>query len=163
MVVLRLEIRPVRQVPRARFGDYEQTAMTGTTEINSLSSAGGPQAASTRSWALPLAVLIAGMFMAMLDISVINVAIPTIQNEFGAPISDVQWVITGYALAEGVVVPVSAWFGDRFGLARVYNLALLGFVGGSALCGLAWSLDSLVIFRIVQGTMGGLLPAVTLS
>jgi EmrB/QacA subfamily drug resistance transporter len=112
---------------------------------------------------LPLVVLIAGMFMSILDISVVNVAIPTIQNEFGATISDVQWVITGYALAEGVVVPISAWLGDRFGLARVYNLALLGFVGGSALCGLAWSLDSLVIFRIVQGTMGGLLPAVTLS
>jgi EmrB/QacA subfamily drug resistance transporter len=112
---------------------------------------------------LPLVVLIAGMFMAILDISVINVAIPTIQNEFGATISDVQWVITGYALAEGVVVPVSAWMGDRFGLGRVYNLALLGFAGGSALCGLAWSLNSLVIFRIVQGTLGGILPAITMS
>jgi EmrB/QacA subfamily drug resistance transporter len=112
---------------------------------------------------LPLAVLIAGMFMAILDISVINVAIPTIQNEFGAIIGDVQWVITGYALAEGVVVPTSAWLGDRFGLSRVYKGALLGFAGGSVLCGLAWSLDSLVIFRIVQGIMGGILPAVTMS
>ncbi|MGH3999123.1 MAG: DHA2 family efflux MFS transporter permease subunit, partial [Pseudonocardiaceae bacterium] len=74
-----------------------------------------------------------------------------------------QWVVTAYALTEGVVVPVSAWLGDRFGLRRVYNLALLGFASGSALCGLAWSLDSLVMFRIGQGIGGGILPAVTLA
>jgi EmrB/QacA subfamily drug resistance transporter len=137
--------------------------MTGTTGTDALSSAGGPQTASVRSWLLPLVVLLAGMSMSILDISVINVAIPTIQNEFGASTIDVQWVVTGYALAEGVVVPVTAWFGDRFGLGRVYNLALLGFAGGSALCGLAWSLDSLVIFRIIQGLLGGILPTITMS
>jgi len=137
--------------------------MTRTAGTDALSSTGVPQAAATRGWVLPLVVLIAGMFMAILDISVINVAIPTIQNDFGVTISDVQWVVTGYALAEGVVVPISAWLGDRFGLSRVYNGALLGFAGGSALCGLAWSLDSLVIFRIVQGIMGGILPTVTMS
>jgi EmrB/QacA subfamily drug resistance transporter len=114
-------------------------------------------------WLLPLTVLIAGMFMSILDISIINVAIPTIQNEFGATTSDAQWVVTAYSLAEGVVVPVSAWLGDRFGLSRIYNLALLGFAGGSALCGLAWSLGSLVLFRLVQGLLGGVLPATTLT
>jgi MFS family permease len=59
----------------------------------------------------PLVVLITMIFMAILDISVVNVAIPTIQNEFGATVSDVQWVITGYALAEGMVVPVSCMVG----------------------------------------------------
>jgi EmrB/QacA subfamily drug resistance transporter len=108
-------------------------------------------------------VLIAGMFMSILDLSIVNVALPTIQNEFGAAIGDAQWVITGYSLAEGVVVPVSAWLGDRFGVSRVYNLALLGFAGGSALCGLAWSLDTLVIFRVVQGILGGILPVITMS
>jgi EmrB/QacA subfamily drug resistance transporter len=112
---------------------------------------------------LPLVVLIAGSFMAILDISIINVAVPTIQNEFGANTSDAQWVVTAYALAEGVVVPVSAWLSDRLGLSRVYNLALLGFAGGSALCGLAWSLQSLVVFRLVQGLLGGVLPAVTMT
>ena len=57
-------------------------------------------------------VLIAEMFMSVLDLSIVNVAIPTIQNEFGAVTSDAQWVVTGYSLAEGVVVPVSAWLGD---------------------------------------------------
>ena len=114
-------------------------------------------------WLLPLMVLIAGSFMSVLDISIINVAVTTIQNEFGAPTSDAQWVVTAYSLAEGVVVPVSAWLGDRLGLSRVYILALLGFAAGSALCGLAWSLESLVLFRIVQGLLGGVLPAVTLT
>ncbi len=114
-------------------------------------------------WRLPLVVLIAGMFMSILDLSIVNVALPTIQNEFGAATSDAQWVVTGYSLAEGVVVPVSAWLGDRFGVSRVYNLALLGFAGGSALCGLAWSLNSLVIFRVVQGILGGILPVVTMA
>ncbi len=114
-------------------------------------------------WQLPLAVLIVGMFVSILDISIVNVALPTIQNEFGATTKESQWVVTGYALAEGVVVPVSAWLGYRLGLARVYNLALLGFAGGSALCGLAWSLDSLTVFRIAQGVLGGILPAITMT
>lgn len=114
-------------------------------------------------WQLPLVVLIAGMFMSILDISIINVALPVIQNEFGVAAQDSQWVVTGYSLAEGVVVPVSAWLGYRWGLTRVYNLALLGFAGGSALCGLAWSLDTLTVFRIVQGLLGGILPAITMT
>ncbi len=139
------------------------TATRSSTESQQTASAGAPETISTRGWALPLVVLIAGMSMSVLDISIINVAIPTIQNEFGATTSDAQWVITGYTLAEGVVVPVTAWFGDRFGLSRVYNFALLGFAAGSALCGLAWSLNSLVIFRVVQGLLGGLLPTITMT
>ncbi|MGH3865903.1 MAG: DHA2 family efflux MFS transporter permease subunit [Pseudonocardiaceae bacterium] len=114
-------------------------------------------------WGLPLAVLIVGMFMSILDISIVTVALPNIQNEFGGTTSDVQWVVTGYSLTEGVVVPATAWLGDRFGLSRLYTLALLGFAAGSALCGLAWSLNILVIFRIVQAFLGGILPTVTLS
>jgi EmrB/QacA subfamily drug resistance transporter len=126
-------------------------------------SSGGAQAAATAGWALPLVVLIAGMFMSVLDTSIVNVAIPTIQNEFGANTDDVQWVVTAYTLALGVVVPCTAWLGDRFGLSRLYNIALLAFAAGSALCGLAWDLNSLVIFRIVQAIPGGILPVITLS
>ncbi|HEX8760384.1 MAG TPA: MDR family MFS transporter [Pseudonocardiaceae bacterium] len=125
--------------------------------------ASGTQQRSASSWGLPLAVLIAGMFMSILDISIVNVAIPTIQNEYGVTTDEVQWVVTAYTLALGVVVPATAWLGDRFGLSRVYNLALLTFAAGSALCGLAWDLNSLVIFRIVQAIPGGILPVITLS
>ncbi|MDT7591258.1 MAG: hypothetical protein QOH45_789 [Pseudonocardiales bacterium] len=114
-------------------------------------------------WGLPLAVLIVGMFMSVLDVSIVNVAIPTIQKDFGATTDDVQWVATGYSLALGVVVPLSGWLGDKLGMARVYNVALLAFAAGSALCGLAWDLNSMVAFRIVQAIPGGILPVMTLS
>ncbi|MGH3801035.1 MAG: DHA2 family efflux MFS transporter permease subunit, partial [Pseudonocardiaceae bacterium] len=119
--------------------------------------------ASATGWGLPLVVLITGMFMTIMDISIVNVAISTIQIEFGVTTDDVQWVVTAYALALGVVVPATAWLGDRFGLSRMYNLALLTFAAGSALCGLAWDLNSLVVFRIVQAIPGGILPVITLS
>ncbi|MGH3852711.1 MAG: DHA2 family efflux MFS transporter permease subunit [Pseudonocardiaceae bacterium] len=121
----------------------------------------GPSAQA--GWGLPLVVLIIGMFMSVLDSSIVNVAIPTIQNQFGGTTNDVQWVVTGYTLTLGVVVPSTAWLGDRFGLTRLYNLALLAFAAGSALCGLAGSLNTLVIFRILQAIPGGMLPVITLS
>lgn len=123
----------------------------------------GESAGTGGGWVAPLVVLVAGMFMSVLDTSIVNVAIPTIQNEFGATTEDVQWVVTAYTLALGVVVPVTAWLGDRFGLARVYNLTLLGFAAASALCGLAWDLNGLIAFRIIQAIPGGILPVITLS
>jgi EmrB/QacA subfamily drug resistance transporter len=114
-------------------------------------------------WVVPLIVLVAGMFMSVLDTSIVNVAISRIQGDFGGSTADVAWVTTAYSLVLGVVVPATAWLGDRFGLARLYTLALMAFAVGSALCGLAWSLDSLIAFRIVQAVPGGILPAVTLT
>ncbi|HEV7465362.1 MAG TPA: DHA2 family efflux MFS transporter permease subunit, partial [Candidatus Dormibacteraeota bacterium] len=115
---------------------------------------------SDRGWVLPLAVLVVGMFMAVLDTDIVNVAIPMMQTQFGATTDQVQWVSTAYTLALGIVVPISGWLGDRYGLDRVYRFALIGFAAGSALCGLAWSLNILIVFRIVQAIGGGLLPAV---
>ena len=114
-------------------------------------------------WGVPLAVLITGMFMSILDISIVNVAIPTMQRDFAATTEEIQWVENAYSLALGVVVPVSAWLAARFGPGRVYNLSLVGFAAGSALCGLAWSLESIVAFRVVQAMAGGVLPVVTLT
>jgi EmrB/QacA subfamily drug resistance transporter len=112
---------------------------------------------------LPLAVLVVGTFVSVLDTSIVTVALPAIQKQFGVTVEDSQWVVTGYTLMLGVVVPATAWLGDRFGLTRVYNLSLLMFAAGSALCGLAGSLNSLVAFRIVQAIPGGILPVITLS
>ena len=75
-------------------------------------------------WGLPLVVLIAGMFMSVLDISIVNVAILTMQNDFGVTTDEIQWVATSYELALGVVVPVSGWLGDRFGPTRVYIIVV---------------------------------------
>jgi EmrB/QacA subfamily drug resistance transporter len=109
-------------------------------------------------WLLPLVVVMIGSFMALLDTSIVNVATSKIQAEFGASTDQVQWIATGYSLALGIVVPTSGWLGDRFGLKPLYVVSLLGFVAGSALCGLAWNLDSLIVFRVVQAVGGGLLP-----
>lgn len=124
------------------------------------------ETSSTRpgtSWRLSLLVLIVGMFMSVLDVTIVNVAIPAIQKDLGTTIDDVLWVATAYTLTLGVVVPLSSWLGDRFGLTRVYQLSLFGFATGSALCGLAWNLDSLIAFRILQAVPGGILPVITLT
>jgi EmrB/QacA subfamily drug resistance transporter len=122
-----------------------------------------PAAPSGGGWGLPLAVLIAGMFMSVLDISIVNVAILTMQNDFGVTTDEIQWVATSYELALGVVVPVSGWLADKFGPTRVYNISLAGFATFSALCGLAWNLESMIAFRVLQAIPGGILPVVTLT
>jgi len=114
-------------------------------------------------WLLPLTVLIAGMFMSVLDTSIVNVAIPHMQNSLGASADDIKWVVTGYTLALGVVVPLTGWFSDRFGISRIYLLALLGFTVASALCGMAWDLTSMVGFRILQAIPGGVLPVISMT
>jgi EmrB/QacA subfamily drug resistance transporter len=115
-----------------------------------------------RGWLVPLSVLIVGSFMSILDTSIVNVAIPRMQIDLSASISDIEWVVTGYTLALGVIVPISGWLGLRLGQTRLYVLAMFGFAFGSALCGLAWDLDSMIAFRVLQAIPGGALPVVTL-
>jgi hypothetical protein len=79
-----------------------------------------PSPAASGGWGLPLVVLIVGMFMSILDTSIVNVAIPTMQIDFSATTEEIQWVENAYSLALGVVVPVSAWFSGRFGPGRIY-------------------------------------------
>jgi EmrB/QacA subfamily drug resistance transporter len=122
-----------------------------------------PVPATSQRWMVPLVVLIVGSFMSVLDTSIVNVAISRIQNEFGATTDEVQWVVNGYTLTLGVVVPLSGWLSDRFGLSRLYIVSMLSFAGGSALCGLAGSLNNLIAFRIVQAITGGILPVIALS
>ncbi|MGH8964118.1 MAG: DHA2 family efflux MFS transporter permease subunit, partial [Actinomycetes bacterium] len=115
------------------------------------------------TWVVPMLVLIVGMFMSVLDVTIVNVAIPAIQDDLGTTTEDVLWIATAYTLTLGVVVPLSSWLGDTFGLTRTYMATLLGFAVGSALCGLAWSLESLIAFRVVQAVPGGIMPVVTLT
>src|SRR6266567_7354560 len=102
-------------------------------------------------------VVILGVFMSILDQTIVNIAIPRLQTAFGADIHSVQWVLTAYILTQGVVTPTTAFFADRLGTKRFYILALAIFTAGSALCGLAWSLPVLIIFRVLQGVGGACL------
>ncbi|HZZ51978.1 MAG TPA: DHA2 family efflux MFS transporter permease subunit [Pseudonocardia sp.] len=114
-------------------------------------------------WGLPLAVVVIGMFMSVLDTSIVNVAIPTMQKEFGTSTDDIEWVSTAYTLCLGVIVPTSAWLGDRLGLRRMYLISLIGFSIFSALCGMADGLNTMIAFRILQAIPGGVIPVTCLT
>ncbi len=114
-------------------------------------------------WGLPVFAVIIGSFMSILDSTIVNVAIPTLQSTFGASTDQVQWVVTIFLLALGIVVPVSGWLADRYGMTRVYIASLIIFTAGSALCGLSTSLTELIFFRLLQGVGGGLLAPITMA
>ena len=123
-----------------------------------------PAAASPApTWGLPLLVLIVGMFMSVLDLSIVNVAIPVIRKDFGVSTEDIQWISTVYSLTEGIMVPVSAWLGAKVGLKRLYITLIILFTTASALCGMATGLFGLIVFRGVQAIPGGVLPVTCLS
>ena len=111
---------------------------------------------------LVVMVVVFGIFMSVLDATVVAVALPKLQAVFGATLNQIQWVVTGYLLAFAVIIPLIGYLADRFGIKRIYMTALVVFTGGSILCGLAWNTDSLIFFRILQGLGGGgLLPLAT--
>jgi EmrB/QacA subfamily drug resistance transporter len=116
-----------------------------------------------REWVVPLAVLVVGAFMSVLDTTIVNVAIPKMQTELNAAPDDVQWIATGFTLALGIVVPLTTWLSHRIGPGRLYMWSLLGFALTSALCGLAWDLPSMVALRILQAVPGGVLPVISLT
>ncbi|MFC9894939.1 DHA2 family efflux MFS transporter permease subunit [Nocardia sp. NPDC127579] len=108
-------------------------------------------------------VLVVGMIMATLDQTIVNVAINRLSMEFDAGLGTIQWVATGYSLALGAVVPASAWLVGRFGAKRLYLVAIAAFAIGSVLAGSAWNIQSLIVFRLVQGASGGLLMPVAMT
>jgi EmrB/QacA subfamily drug resistance transporter len=103
---------------------------------------------------------VAGMFMDIMDTTIVNVALPTLGRQFGVGDSTVEWVVTGYLLSLAIWIPASGWIGDRFGTKKTFLFALVVFTTGSALCGAAWSIESLIAFRLVQGVGGGMVTPV---
>jgi EmrB/QacA subfamily drug resistance transporter len=108
-----------------------------------------------QKWKVLISVMF-GIFMIILDATVVNVAFPTLRREFGATLADAQWVLSIYVLSLGVTTPVSGFLADRFGIKRVYLFGLIVFVTGSFLCGLAPSLGWLIVARALQGFGGGI-------
>lgn len=109
---------------------------------------------------LVAAVFVTGLFMDILDTTIVNVALPTLGQQFGADPTTLEWVVTGYLLSLAVWIPASGWLGDRFGTKRIFLFALAMFTLGSALCGVANSIESLIFFRVLQGIGGGMLTPV---
>jgi EmrB/QacA subfamily drug resistance transporter len=102
-------------------------------------------------------VVVLGSFMSILDTTIVNVAIRELSHAFGTSLSVTQWISTGYMLALATVIPLTGWAADRFGTKRLYIGSIALFVIGSALCGLAWSATSLIVFRVLQGFGGGMI------
>jgi DHA2 family multidrug resistance protein len=107
-------------------------------------------------WLVMIAVTL-GMFMSLMDHTIVNVAIPQMQRAFGADIQAVQWVVTIYMLTQAAVIPTAPYLTQKFGGKRTYMGTLTAFLLGSLLCGFAWNLPSLVLFRLLQGIGGGIL------
>ncbi|HEY5332424.1 MAG TPA: DHA2 family efflux MFS transporter permease subunit [Solirubrobacterales bacterium] len=102
-------------------------------------------------------VVLIGAVMSILDTTIVNVAIDRLSIDFNASLTTIQWVVTGYTLSLAAVIPAAGWAADRFGTKRIYLTSLVLFMIGSALCAVAWSADSLIAFRVLQGIGGGMI------
>ena len=108
-------------------------------------------------------VVIFGLFMTILDGTIVTIAIPRLQNVFGVNLTSVQWVLTAYTLVQGVATPLTAFLSQRLGQKRLYLIALAGFTIGSVLCGFSVNLPMLIFFRVVQGAMGAFMSPLAIT
>ncbi|MFM1652946.1 DHA2 family efflux MFS transporter permease subunit [Brevibacillus sp. B_LB10_24] len=122
-----------------------------TRELESDASGSG-----SSKW-LSLLAIVLGTFAAVLNSSLLNVALPKITTVLNSTTDVTQWILTGYMLASAVAIPFSGFLGDKFGYKTIFTISLAGFTVGSLLCGIAWSDITLIFFRIVQGIGGGLI------
>jgi DHA2 family multidrug resistance protein len=105
-------------------------------------------------WAIAITASL-GAILEVIDTSIVNVALTDMQSSLGATITEIGWVVTGYAIANVIIIPLTAWLGDYFGRKTYFIFSLVGFTLASILCGLAINLPMLVVSRILQGLAGG--------
>jgi EmrB/QacA subfamily drug resistance transporter len=111
-----------------------------------------------------LAVVLCGTIMTILDSTIVNIAIPTLQHDLHAgSYTDIAWVVTGYLLAQGAVIPLTGWATDRWGTKRLYLITIVTFTVASMLCGVSQNLGELIFFRILQGIGGGMLMPIGMT
>ncbi len=108
-------------------------------------------------------VFVSAMFMNIMDITIVNVALPTIGRDFHIPPTSVDGIVIAYLVSLAVFIPASGWLGDRFGGKRVLISAIVVFTAGSVLCGLAQNMSELIFFRVIQGAGGGMLAPVGMA
>src|ERR1700754_2270570 len=107
-----------------------------------------------KKWIITITVITASL-LELIDTTIVNVSIPQIQGNLGATLTDAAWVVTGYSVANVIVLPMSGWLGSFFGRKNYFLASIIIFTAVSFLCGNATSLNELVIFRILQGLAGG--------
>jgi MFS transporter, DHA2 family, multidrug resistance protein len=116
---------------------------------------GPPPALTGGARTITLLALALATFMQVLDTTIANVSIPTIAGNLGVSSDQGTWIITSFAVANGVSVPLTGWLMQRFGVVRTFVLSILLFTLASFLCGIAWSLPVLLLFRVLQGGVSG--------
>ncbi|MFG2324633.1 MFS transporter [Streptomyces sp. NPDC048568] len=121
-----------------------------------------PPAGDRRRW-FALAIVMTAAFMDLVDVTIVNIAIPSIQRDEGASVSQIQWITAGYALAFAAGLITGGRLGDIHGRKRVFLVGIAGFTLASALCGLAANPEMLVASRILQGAMAALMVPQVLS
>ncbi|OZB98206.1 DHA2 family efflux MFS transporter permease subunit [Paenibacillus sp. XY044] len=117
---------------------------------------------ATSFWSVIFAIFF-GNFLASLSTTTINIALPDFMQEFSSQLQTVQWMVTGFMLATGIIAPVLGFLGDQLSYKRVYLISLSGFTICSALCLAAWNIESLIFFRIMQGLFSGLIMPATMT
>src|ERR1700723_887972 len=122
----------------------------------SLSKDSGTERLNPGIWKVT-SVAVLGSFLAQIDATVVNVSLSSLAVELHSNLSVIQWVTSGYLLALALMLPLNGWMVDRIGAKALYLWCFTAFTLSSALCGMAWSADSLIAFRILQGMSGGLL------
>ncbi len=118
------------------------------------------QHGANHKWIIACTVL-TGTIMAVLDSSIVNVALPDMSGTLGVTIEEITWVVTSYILAQVIVMPITGLLSARFGRKRFYMTSVVLFTGASMACGLSGSLGTMVIFRVIQGFGGGVLLTVS--
>jgi DHA2 family multidrug resistance protein len=110
-------------------------------------------APATHKWLVALAVML-GTTLEVLDTSIVNVALPHMQGAFSAGVDEIAWVLTSYLVANGIMIPMTAWISSRFGRKDYFLISVFTFIAASALCGAAQSLSQMIGFRLIQGSAG---------
>jgi DHA2 family multidrug resistance protein len=115
----------------------------------------GPPPLHGGALALIALALALGTFMQVLDTTIANVSIPTISGDLGVSTDQGTWVITLFAMSNGVSVPLTGWLMGRFGVVKTFAASVALFTAASFLCGMAWNLPSLLAFRVLQARFPG--------
>src|ERR687888_608842 len=104
-------------------------------------------------WLIAVSVMFA-TFMEVLDTTVVNVSLPHIAGSLSASIDEATWALTSYLVANAIILPMTGWLASRFGRKRLLMLSVSGFTLASFLCGIAPTLGTLIVFRVLQGATG---------
>ena len=110
-----------------------------------------------------LANVMIGTFMAVLDVSIVNVGLPKMMAVFGTDVDKIEWVLTAYLLIFAVMLPSSGWIADHFGYKKSYAMGLILFTVGSLLCSVSWNENLLIAFRVIQGAGAGFIMPVGMA